>query len=91
MTPTYRLSMKHDFIITTNDLDEVRKNYQFPDFSDCNSIVGEAEFEAGTDTWTKVSPCDCDQCECVNTDDYTESGWTCEDCFRDCLETEGGE
>lgn len=35
--------------------------------------------------------CDCDQCECKNTDDYTEENGTCEDCFRDCQITEGGE
>jgi hypothetical protein len=35
--------------------------------------------------------CNCDECECDNQDDYTEENGTCEDCFRDCLPTEGGE
>ena len=35
--------------------------------------------------------CNCDECECENQDDYTEENGTCEECFRDCLPTEGGE
>ena len=38
-----------------------------------------------------ASPCNCDQCECPNMDEYTDEGNTCEECFRDCLPTEGGE
>ena len=91
MSKTYRLSVRHDFIITTDNIDEVRLNYQFPDFSECTSIQGEAEFVDGLDTWTEISPCDCDKCECPNHDDYTSLGWTCEDCFSKCLTTEGGE
>lgn len=34
--------------------------------------------------------CDCDQCECDNEDDYTKDGGTCEECFRNCQPTEGG-
>jgi hypothetical protein len=37
------------------------------------------------------SACMCDQCECDNDDDYTAENGTCEECFRDCLPTEGGE
>lgn len=32
--------------------------------------------------------CDCDQCECEVTDDYTRDNGTCEECFRSCLWTE---
>ena len=32
--------------------------------------------------------CNCDQCKCKNTDDYTEDGWTCEECFSKCVVTE---
>lgn len=35
--------------------------------------------------------CNCDQCECDTKDDYTKDGNTCEECFRDCHSTEGGE
>jgi hypothetical protein len=38
-----------------------------------------------------LDKCNCDQCECKNQDDYTAENETCEDCFRDCLPTEGGE
>lgn len=34
--------------------------------------------------------CNCDKCECDNSDDYTEEGDTCENCFSNCLTTEGG-
>ena len=44
---------------------------------------GIADLRQGT-----PNACDCDQCDCKNTDD---DGNTCEDCFRDCLPTEGGE
>jgi hypothetical protein len=33
--------------------------------------------------------CNCDQCECDNVDDYTEEGTNCEECYRDCVVTEG--
>ena len=33
MSKTYRLSMRHDFIIKTDNIEEVLKNYEFPDFS----------------------------------------------------------
>jgi hypothetical protein len=93
MSKTYRLSVRHDFKITTDNIDEVRLNYMFPDFSECKSIQGEAEFLDGLDTWTEYVPnaCNCDQCQCDSQDDYTEENGTCEDCFRDCLPTEGGE
>lgn len=28
--------------------------------------------------------CDCDQCECLNVDEYTQENGTCEECFRLC-------
>ena len=30
--------------------------------------------------------CGCDQCDCKNTDDYTEEGYACEECFMNCVE-----
>ena len=32
--------------------------------------------------------CNCDACECEVVDDYSKDGDTCEQCFRDCQETE---
>lgn len=89
MTKTYHLSMRHDFIIKTDNIEKVLKDYEFPDFLDL--LEDEAEFIDGQNTWKEVTPCDCDQCDCKNTDDYTLGGNTCEECFRDCLPTEGGE
>jgi len=86
MTKTYRLSMRHDFIIKTDDIQKVLNEYEFPNFD--YVLDDEAEFIDGQNTWTELKPCDCDQCDCKNTDD---DGNTCEDCFRDCLPTEGGE
>ena len=54
MTKTYRLSMEHEYLLATTDYDEVRNNYEFPDFYRCESIVGEAEFEGGLDTGTDM-------------------------------------
>jgi hypothetical protein len=90
MAKTYRLSLEQVFIIKTNDIEEVLRNYEFSDFCSCKSIVGEPEFESGTSTYEELVAvrCNCDQCECDNVDDYTEGGWTCEKCFRDCVVTE---
>lgn len=86
MTKTYRLSMRHDFVIKTDDIQKVLNGYEFPDFSQV--LEDEAEFIDGQNTWTEVTPCDCDQCECTNHDDYTKDNGTCEDCFTVCLNTD---
>jgi rRNA maturation protein Rpf1 len=39
----------------------------------------------------EASKCACNECECVIKDDYTKEGGTCEECFRECVSTEGGE
>ena len=39
----------------------------------------------------QTAGCNCNECECKNEDDYTAENETCEDCFRDCLPTEGGQ
>ena len=54
MTKAYQISMRHDFIVETNDIEEVLRNYQFPDFSDCESIVGDPEFIDGSNTWDEM-------------------------------------
>jgi len=58
MTKTYRLSMEHEYLLATTDYDEVRANYEFPDFYRCESIVGEAEFEGGLDTGEEMAKLD---------------------------------
>ena len=88
MAKTYQIRFSHNFIIKTDDIREVILNYEFPDFTRCESIEGEPEYVDGSQTYTELSPCDCNECECDNTDDYTEDGWTCEECFRDCVVTE---
>jgi hypothetical protein len=47
--------MNHEFYVETDDIEEVLRNYQFPDFCDCESIVGEAEYIMGGNTWTEMS------------------------------------
>ena len=34
--------------------------------------------------------CDCEYHKCLEQDDYTKDGNTCEKCFRDCVKIEGG-
>jgi hypothetical protein len=46
MTKTYEVTFEHTFIIETDDIQEVLLNYEFPDFTDCKSIVGEPEFDS---------------------------------------------
>jgi len=46
MTKTYEVTLEHTFIIETDDIQEVLLNYEFPDFTDCKSIVGEPEFDS---------------------------------------------
>ena len=55
MSKTYRVTMTHQFLIDTTDIQEVMLNYQFPDFSDCESIVGEPEYLAGGNEWEEMS------------------------------------
>jgi hypothetical protein len=55
MSKTYKLTMTHQFYIETNDIREVLNNYQFPDFSDCESIVGEPEYLTGGNEWQEMS------------------------------------
>ena len=54
MAKTYRIDMRHVFIVKTDDIQEVMRTYFFPDFSDCESIVGEPEFYEGTNTWEEI-------------------------------------
>jgi hypothetical protein len=55
MSKTYRITMTHQFLIETTDIQEVMLNYQFPDFTDCESIVGEPEYLMGGNEWEEMS------------------------------------
>ena len=55
MSKTYRITMTHQFLIETTDIQEVMLNYQFPDFIDCESIVGEPEYLMGGNEWEEMS------------------------------------
>ena len=55
MSKTYRITMTHQFLVETTDIQEVMLNYQFPDFCDCESIVGEAEYLMGGNEWEEMS------------------------------------
>ena len=33
-----------------------------------------------------INKCPCDKHDCMNQDDYTKDGDTCEECFMDCVE-----
>ena len=55
MAKTYRITMTHQFLIETIDIQEVMLNYQFPDFIDCESIVGEPEYLMGGNEWEEMS------------------------------------
>jgi len=55
MSKTYKLTMTHQFYIETTDIREVLDNYQFPDFTDCESIVGEPEYLMGGNDWEEMS------------------------------------
>ena len=46
MTKTYEVTLEHTFIIETDDIQEVLLNYQYLDFTDCKSIVGEPEYDS---------------------------------------------
>ena len=57
----YRIDMEHTYIIKTTDVEEVIKNYHFPKFIDCKSIVGEPEYEGGGNTWTELTKVEIDE------------------------------
>jgi hypothetical protein len=52
--------MYHEFYLETTDIEEVMKNYQFPDFCDCESIVGEPEFLINSNSWVEMSDSELD-------------------------------
>jgi hypothetical protein len=85
----YQFTVTHDFLLTTTDINEVISNYEVCDFSSCESLIGEPELVSKNITWVELSKCNCDQCDCDNVDDYTEEGTNCEECYRDCVITEG--
>jgi hypothetical protein len=55
MSKTYKVTMEQQYLIETTDIEEVLRNYQFPDFCDCESIVGEPEYLWGTNGWEEMS------------------------------------
>ena len=60
MSKTYKVSMYHEFYLETTDIEEVMKNYQFPDFCDCESIIGEPEFLINSNEWVEMSDSELD-------------------------------
>ena len=60
MSKTYKVSMYHEFYLETTDIEEVMTNYQFPDFCDCESIVGEPEFQINTNQWVELTDSELD-------------------------------
>ena len=61
MSKTYRITMTHQFLVETTDIQEVMLNYQFPDFIDCESIVGEPEYLMGGNEWEEMSEAELDE------------------------------
>ena len=60
MSKTYKVTMTHQFYIETTDINEVLNNYHFPDFIDCESIVGEPEYLMGGNEWEEMSDSELD-------------------------------
>ena len=60
MSKTYKVSMYHEFYLENTDIEEVMKNYQFPDFCDCESIIGEPEFLINSNEWVEMSDSELD-------------------------------
>ena len=46
MTKTYEVTFNLTYFIKTDDIQEVLLNYQYLDFIDCKSIVGEPEYDS---------------------------------------------
>lgn len=61
MSKTYKVTMNHEFYIETTDIEEVLRNYQFPDFIDCESIIGEPEYLTGGNAWVEMSDSELDE------------------------------
>ena len=49
----YELEMTHRFVIETNDIEAVLRDYTFPDFED-TPISGDPEFLDGKNTWKEM-------------------------------------
>lgn len=52
VSKTYHISMRHDFIIKTDDIQKVLNNYEFPDFG--NLLIDDPEFIDGQNTWEEI-------------------------------------
>ena len=61
MSKTYKVTMLHQFYLETTDIEEVMTNYQFPDFCDCESIIGEPEFLINSNEWVEMSDSELDE------------------------------
>lgn len=46
MTKTYEVTFELTYFIKTNDIQEVLLNYQYLDFTDCKSVIGEPEYDS---------------------------------------------
>ena len=45
MTKTYEVTFELTYFIKTDDIQEVLLNYQYLDFTDCKSVIGEPEYD----------------------------------------------
>ena len=54
MTKLYSVTFNHTFAIRTSDIREVILNYEFPDFTNCESIVDEPEYDGGSETYIEI-------------------------------------
>lgn len=50
MSKKYVVEMNHRFIIETDNLEAVMRDYAFPDFAD-TPVIGETEFLDGANNW----------------------------------------
>ena len=55
MSKLYSVTFEHTFVIETDDIEEVLRNYEFPDFTQCKSVVGEPEFDASSVGYLEVN------------------------------------
>ena len=84
---SYELEKVESYAIRARNIDEAMEILNGLDNSSAFRVNVRAVY-AGQE---EASKCACNECECVIKDDYTKEGGTCEECFRECVSTEGGE
>jgi hypothetical protein len=90
---TYKVTVNHEFWVTTNDLDKVRDNIEFTEFL----YADEVEFIEGSIDWEEAEVVYLDKtknpnnpdCNCDQLDGDIDPDYTCHSCYEGGFDKQG--